>query len=78
MHHLMLLSLDPKYNLTEDTNMVDDVPDDVLRSLRDVWKNTPPSWNGTNPCQEKWEGVGCTNLRVTSMYSLALLAFLSL
>ncbi|KAL8109568.1 leucine-rich repeat receptor protein kinase HPCA1-like isoform X1 [Apium graveolens] len=39
----------------------------VLRSLKDVWENLPPSWDGTNPCQENWEGVGCTNSRVTSI-----------
>ncbi|KAM7474431.1 hypothetical protein LguiB_021674 [Lonicera macranthoides] len=38
-----------------------------LLALKDIWENTPPSWVGTDPCGDRWEGIGCTNSRVTSM-----------
>ncbi|KAG8390701.1 hypothetical protein BUALT_Bualt01G0110900 [Buddleja alternifolia] len=38
----------------------------VLRSLKDQWGNTPPSWDKSDdPCA--WEGVACNNSRVTSL-----------
>ncbi|KAF7842840.1 putative leucine-rich repeat receptor-like protein kinase [Senna tora] len=33
----------------------------------DNWKNMPPSWSGSDPCYEGWEGIKCTNSRVTSI-----------
>ncbi|KAA8545362.1 hypothetical protein F0562_020146 [Nyssa sinensis] len=48
-------------------------PDFVaLMSLKDVWKNTPPSWIGLDPCSDNWEGIGCSNSRVTSMEVLGM------
>ncbi|KAK7360936.1 hypothetical protein VNO77_02954 [Canavalia gladiata] len=44
--------------------------DDVvaLRSLKDIWQNTPPSWdNSDDPCGAPWEGVTCNKSRVTSL-----------
>ncbi|KAK4480215.1 hypothetical protein RD792_013277 [Penstemon davidsonii] len=39
----------------------------VLRSLKDQWGNTPPSWDKSNdPCAD-WDGVSCNNTRVTSL-----------
>ncbi|KAM7474427.1 hypothetical protein LguiB_021670 [Lonicera macranthoides] len=38
-----------------------------LLALKDVWENTPPNWVGTDPCGDRWEGIGCTNSRVTSI-----------
>ncbi|KAL8517875.1 hypothetical protein ACS0TY_009257 [Phlomoides rotata] len=39
----------------------------VLRSLKDQWDNTPPSWDKSDdPCMA-WEGVACNNSRVTSL-----------
>ncbi|XP_057417146.1 leucine-rich repeat receptor protein kinase HPCA1 [Lotus japonicus] len=45
-------------------------PQDVvaLRSLKDIWQNTPPSWDkSADPCGERWEGVTCNKSRVTSL-----------
>ncbi|KAL7612008.1 hypothetical protein Lser_V15G06494 [Lactuca serriola] len=42
----------------------------ALQALKEAWKNTvPPSWNvGSDPCRDGWEGIMCTNSRVTSIY----------
>lgn len=45
-------------------------PQDVvaLRSLKDVWQDTPPSWDRSDdPCGAPWEGVTCNESRVTSL-----------
>lgn len=45
-------------------------PQDVsaLRSLKDIWENTPPSWDKSDdPCGTPWEGVTCNKSRVTSL-----------
>ncbi|KAF7825029.1 putative leucine-rich repeat receptor-like protein kinase [Senna tora] len=40
----------------------------VLRSLKDIWENTPPSWDKSNdPCGAPWEGVTCNKSRITSL-----------
>ncbi|KAL4655180.1 hypothetical protein ACB092_01G432100 [Castanea dentata] len=39
----------------------------ALLSLKSVLQNTPPSWVGPDPCGKGWEGIGCTNSRVTSI-----------
>ncbi|XP_047316391.1 leucine-rich repeat receptor protein kinase HPCA1 [Impatiens glandulifera] len=40
----------------------------ALRSLKDQWKNTPPSWGESDdPCGLPWEGVTCKNSRVTAL-----------
>ncbi|XP_058183699.1 leucine-rich repeat receptor protein kinase HPCA1-like isoform X2 [Rhododendron vialii] len=39
----------------------------ALKSLKDVWDNTPPNWIGSDPCGSGWEGVRCTNFRVTAI-----------
>ncbi|CAL9111445.1 unnamed protein product [Musa textilis] len=40
----------------------------ALRSLMMQWQNTPPSWGKTDdPCGTPWDGVGCSNSRVTSL-----------
>ncbi|KAF5773678.1 putative protein kinase RLK-Pelle-LRR-VIII-1 family [Helianthus annuus] len=37
-----------------------------LRALKDDWKNTPPSWDhSSDSCDSSWEGISCTNGRVT-------------
>ncbi|KAJ4832493.1 hypothetical protein Tsubulata_000041 [Turnera subulata] len=39
----------------------------ALQSLKDVWKNTPPTWHKSDdPCVD-WEGVTCSNSRVTAL-----------
>uniref|UniRef100_A0A2P2MNE3 Putative leucine-rich repeat receptor-like protein kinase n=1 Tax=Rhizophora mucronata TaxID=61149 RepID=A0A2P2MNE3_RHIMU len=44
-------------------------PDDSAKliALKDVWKNTPPNWVGSDPCGSNWVGIRCTNSRVTSI-----------
>ncbi|XP_047324280.1 leucine-rich repeat receptor protein kinase HPCA1-like [Impatiens glandulifera] len=39
----------------------------ALKALKDAWKNIPPSWVGTDPCGSKWDGIGCTNSRITTI-----------
>ncbi|XP_075513609.1 leucine-rich repeat receptor protein kinase HPCA1-like isoform X2 [Primulina tabacum] len=39
----------------------------VLRSLKDQWGNTPPSWDKSDDPCVSWEGVSCNNSRVTSL-----------
>ncbi|KAG5549950.1 hypothetical protein RHGRI_015044 [Rhododendron griersonianum] len=39
----------------------------ALNSLKDAWDNTPPNWIGSDPCGSSWEGVRCTNFRVTAI-----------
>ncbi|XP_030955584.1 probable leucine-rich repeat receptor-like protein kinase At5g49770 isoform X5 [Quercus lobata] len=39
----------------------------ALLSLKSMWQNTPPNWVGPDPCGKGWEGIGCTNSRVTSI-----------
>ncbi|KAI8556357.1 hypothetical protein RHMOL_Rhmol05G0246200 [Rhododendron molle] len=40
----------------------------ALNTLNDAWDNTPPNWIGSSdPCGSGWEGVRCTNLRVTAI-----------
>ncbi|KAJ0796248.1 putative protein kinase RLK-Pelle-LRR-VIII-1 family [Helianthus annuus] len=38
-----------------------------LQALMDNLKNTPPSWVGSDPCEDKWDGITCTDSRVTSI-----------
>ncbi|KAI3805280.1 hypothetical protein L1987_27511 [Smallanthus sonchifolius] len=39
-----------------------------LQVLRRTWKNTPPTWNdGSDPCGGSWDGITCTNGRVTEI-----------
>ncbi|KAL8205972.1 hypothetical protein R6Q57_009523 [Mikania cordata] len=38
-----------------------------LQALMDNWQNTPPSWIGSDPCGDKWDGITCTDSRVTSI-----------
>ncbi|KAL5132695.1 putative leucine-rich repeat receptor-like protein kinase [Glycine soja] len=40
----------------------------ALRSLKDAWQHTPPSWDKSDdPCGAPWEGVTCNKSRVTSL-----------
>jgi len=45
------------------------IPDAVtaLKALKDVWENVPPTWVGADPCGSRWDGILCTDSRVTSM-----------
>ncbi|XVF75123.1 hypothetical protein PTKIN_Ptkin13bG0162200 [Pterospermum kingtungense] len=39
----------------------------ALKSLKDAWKNAPPSWVGGDPCGDGWVGIGCMGSRITSI-----------
>ncbi|THG13869.1 hypothetical protein TEA_022015 [Camellia sinensis var. sinensis] len=42
----------------------------ALNALKEIWKNTPLNWVGSDPCGKSgksWEGIHCTNSRVTSI-----------
>ncbi|XP_062095591.1 leucine-rich repeat receptor protein kinase HPCA1-like [Humulus lupulus] len=36
-----------------------------LKSLD--WKNKPPNWVGADPCEANWDGIDCSDNRVTSI-----------
>ncbi|KAH9332085.1 hypothetical protein KI387_004193, partial [Taxus chinensis] len=39
----------------------------ALRALQAAWENTPPNWKGADPCGSNWEGVICSDSKVTSL-----------
>ncbi|KAG2664333.1 hypothetical protein I3760_16G077500 [Carya illinoinensis] len=40
----------------------------ALQGLKNVWKNTPPSWGRSeDPCGAPWDGVTCNDSRVTAL-----------
>ncbi|KAJ6309299.1 hypothetical protein OIU76_018820, partial [Salix suchowensis] len=39
----------------------------ALNALKDSWENAPPSWAGADPCGSRWDGILCTDSRVTSI-----------
>ncbi|XP_076899163.1 leucine-rich repeat receptor protein kinase HPCA1-like [Bidens hawaiensis] len=45
----------------------------------DSWQNRPPSWVGSDPCGDKWDGISCNASRVTSitLVNINLMGFLS-
>ncbi|KAL9320673.1 hypothetical protein ACSQ67_012512 [Phaseolus vulgaris] len=38
----------------------------ALLTLMAAWENTPPNWVGSDPCGG-WDGIECTNSRITSI-----------
>ncbi|KAF7842841.1 putative leucine-rich repeat receptor-like protein kinase [Senna tora] len=39
----------------------------ALKALMDSWKDVPLSWSGSDPCDDGWDGIKCTNSHVTSI-----------
>ncbi|WOL11241.1 hypothetical protein Cni_G20003 [Canna indica] len=39
----------------------------ALNSLAALWQNTPSNWKGSDPCGDKWVGIGCNGKRITSI-----------
>ncbi|KAK9938709.1 hypothetical protein M0R45_015431 [Rubus argutus] len=39
----------------------------AMNILMHAWDIRPPSWVGSDPCVDGWEGIDCTNSRVTSI-----------
>ncbi|PWA90732.1 leucine-rich repeat protein kinase family protein [Artemisia annua] len=45
----------------------DDDAATYLRALKDGWQNTPPNWDdNSDPCSG-WDGIRCTNSRITAI-----------
>ncbi|CAK7357239.1 unnamed protein product [Dovyalis caffra] len=42
-------------------------PFNALNSLKDIWENVPPNWKGPDPCGSRWDGILCSDSRVTSI-----------
>ncbi|KAJ1402116.1 Serine/threonine-protein kinase, active site [Sesbania bispinosa] len=39
----------------------------ALTSLTQSWNNKPSSWVGIDPCGSNWDGIRCTNSRITEL-----------
>ncbi|KAJ9162737.1 hypothetical protein P3X46_022490 [Hevea brasiliensis] len=39
----------------------------ALSAVKSNWQNTPPNWIGIDPCGAIWEGIQCSNSRITSI-----------
>ncbi|WOK95897.1 putative leucine-rich repeat receptor-like protein kinase [Canna indica] len=39
----------------------------ALKSLSKQWKNTPKSWGRGDPCDDRWEGINCSDSSVTEL-----------
>ncbi|WMV12257.1 hypothetical protein MTR67_005642 [Solanum verrucosum] len=61
---LLIISMQVLVQLGASTNSGDYV---VLESLKEEWENVPPSWDGSDPCNDPWEGIDCNNSRVISI-----------
>ncbi|XP_049352362.1 leucine-rich repeat receptor protein kinase HPCA1-like isoform X2 [Solanum verrucosum] len=61
---LLIISMQVLVQLGASTNSGDYV---VLESLKEEWENIPPSWDGSDPCNDPWEGIDCNNSRVISI-----------
>lgn len=61
---LIIISMQVLVQLQALTNSGDYV---VLESLKEEWENVPPSWDGSDPCTNPWEGIDCNNSRVISI-----------
>ncbi|CAI9770179.1 unnamed protein product [Fraxinus pennsylvanica] len=44
----------------------------ALNAIKSSWSNLPPNWTGSDPCGSSWDGINCTDTRVTSMQVLAI------
>ncbi|KAF8019244.1 hypothetical protein BT93_G0043 [Corymbia citriodora subsp. variegata] len=44
----------------------------AITGLMGAWKNKLPNWVGTDPCGDAWDGIGCTNSRITSIKLLSM------
>lgn len=62
--YLLIISVQVLVQLEASTNSGDY---GVLESLKEEWENEPPSWEGSDPCGDPWEGIDCNNSRVISI-----------
>jgi len=42
----------------------------ALSSLIQSWKNKPLNWVGSDPCGSDWDGIRCSNSRITELLDL--------
>ncbi|XP_028127258.1 probable leucine-rich repeat receptor-like protein kinase At5g49770 isoform X1 [Camellia sinensis] len=61
--YLLVISIQIFIAAADQTNPQDSV---ALKALKNAWTNTPPSWDGLDPCGS-WDGIQCTNSYVTSI-----------
>ncbi|XP_021719098.1 probable leucine-rich repeat receptor-like protein kinase At5g49770 [Chenopodium quinoa] len=52
------------FDIEAQTNTQDAV---ALQSLTEDWENLPPNWSGQDPCGSQWDGISCTNSRITEI-----------
>ncbi|KAK6121284.1 hypothetical protein DH2020_044987 [Rehmannia glutinosa] len=64
IHISLLVVLVQVFGIAAFTNTDDFV---ALKSLKDVWNNVPPNWDGADPCGSDWDGISCSNSRVVSI-----------
>ncbi|KAJ0043481.1 hypothetical protein Pint_17962 [Pistacia integerrima] len=62
---LFVLCISIQFMIIAATTNSDDAA--ALNSLKFSWENFPPSWRSSDPCDEHWEGIRCTNSRVISI-----------
>ncbi|MED6145711.1 hypothetical protein PIB30_027958 [Stylosanthes scabra] len=43
-----------------------------LAAFTGFWTNRPPNWVGTDPCSTNWEGIRCSNSRITELKLLGM------
>lgn len=48
--------------------------DSALNSLTQSWSNKPQSWVGQDPCSS-WDGIRCSNTRITQLLVLGFFSF---
>ncbi|XP_031120106.1 probable leucine-rich repeat receptor-like protein kinase At5g49770 isoform X2 [Ipomoea triloba] len=41
--------------------------DAAIKSLKDSWENVPSNWDGSDPCGDHWDGIGCHGSNVVSL-----------
>ncbi|KAK6143799.1 hypothetical protein DH2020_024147 [Rehmannia glutinosa] len=58
IHISLLVVLVQAFGIAAFTNTDDFV---ALKSLKDVWNNVPPNWDGADPCGSDWDGISCSN-----------------
>ncbi|PIN10381.1 Extracellular matrix protein slit [Handroanthus impetiginosus] len=62
--YLLVFSIWFRVDIYAETNSQDAA---VLRSLKDQWGNTPPSWDKSDDPCAAWEGIICSDSRITSL-----------
>ncbi|GFY94369.1 leucine-rich repeat protein kinase family protein [Actinidia rufa] len=64
IHVLLIVMITQSLVIASGTDLADVA---VLSALKISWQNLPPNWIGSDPCGSGWDGINCTNSRVTSI-----------